>query len=228
MDARVQAAQNSGVARTTGDAGFIPLRGTRDGSAFVADWKQALIMEGRGFTITVGAFSTPVAGGGASAPISQIRPRFAVSVPTGTVILPHRVSIQCQTPLLATDADESECVVALDKSVAAAAGTSTAKTPVNLYTGHARTSGCSAYTVYTADLGTNPTLDVELARNVVTGDMNGTPANALWGNLVLLYEPLVVPIFVGPCTLLGYWGGTVATTGFAQVSWLELPSTAFA
>ena len=41
---------------------------------------------------------------------------------------------------------------------------------------------------------------------------------------VLTYEPKYPPFLVGPCTLLGYWGGTIATIGgFAIVQWVEGP-----
>jgi hypothetical protein len=53
------------------------------------------------------------------------------------------------------------------------------------------------------------------------GDMNGTPANALWGKLDLVYEPETPPMIVGPASLIVYWGGTVATIGFGQIEWLE-------
>jgi len=66
---------------------------------------------------------------------------------------------------------------------------------------------------------------MELARTVLTGDVQGTAANALWGKLDLLYEPLTSPIITGPAMLLVYWGGTVATTGFAQIEWIEYTTT---
>lgn len=204
-------------------------RGLRDGSVSVVDFKQAMLLAGKAYHVSVGAFSTPVAGGGAAAIIDIDRPRVAVAVPSGTSILPTRVSVQCQTPLLATDADESEILVAVDRSVAAVAGTSTAKTPVNLLikATNPASSLATVSSIHTADLSVVPVLDVELARRVITGDMNGTPANALWGLLDLDYVPLTLPVITGPATLLVYWGGTVATTGFAQVQWIELASTFF-
>ena len=66
---------------------------------------------------------------------------------------------------------------------------------------------------------------MELARSIVVGDLNGTPANALWGKLACLYEPKYVPTIKGPATLLVYRGGTVATTGYTQVYWIEFPSS---
>jgi hypothetical protein len=37
----------------------------------------------------------------------------------------------------------------------------------------------------------------------------------------LLYEPETAPLIVGPASLIGYWGGTVATPGFAEIQWVE-------
>lgn len=80
------------------------------------------------------------------------------------------------------------------------------------------------FSAATADI-TDPVLGIELARRAVTGDMNGTPANALWGQLDLVYEPMVPGFFVGPAAIYGYWGGTVATPGFAHLDFIAIPSS---
>jgi len=186
----------------------------------VPNWKQIAILEGRGFHVDVGAFSTPIVGGGNGTVLDQDQPEAGISVPTGTTIIPIRVHVQCQTPLLATDADESEILIAWDQAAAIDAGTSTTETALKMHDGSSVTSRCTCYSAFTGNC-TNPTLSVELARAVVTGDMNGTPANALWGKLDLLYAPEAVPLIVGPASLIVYWGGTVGTSGFAQIEWLE-------
>lgn len=58
-----------------------------------------------------------------------------------------------------------------------------------------------------------------------TGDVQGTAATALWGDLGLLYEPAVPPTIVGTAAVYVYWGATVATPGFAQLAWAEAPTT---
>lgn len=218
--------QNNALISPDGAMGALRL--SRKGELFTAGWLQAAIFEGKAFTATVGAFSTPVAGGGAAAILDIDRPRVAISVPSGKAILPYSVKVQCQVPLLATDADESEILLGVDKDVAAVAGTSTTETPLNLRTDSAEVSGCTCTSIHTADLSTAPTVDFELDRAVITGDMNGTPGfAAFWTPLKLDYQPCVVPLIVGTATLLVYWGGTVATTGFAQVTWVELNSSLF-
>lgn len=195
-------------------------------AALMADWREAFVARGFGWHADEGAFSTPAAGGGAAAVIDQDRPNLLISCPTGYTMVITRAFCAAQTPLLATDADESEILMAVDIAAAAAGigAATTAVTPVNMRTNIA--SGCPAtvYKTLSANI-TNPTLGLELARNVVTGDMNGTPANALWGNLTCLYEPLNPLFLVGPCCFYLYHGGTVATTGFSNVDFLMFQST---
>jgi hypothetical protein len=224
VDIRLRASQYSAV--PNGADGFpVEARGTRDGSQSTADWLQLKALEGRVFQVDVGALSTPILGGGAGTIIDQDQPEAVISVPTGTTIMPVRIAVQCQTPLLATDADESEILIAVDRAAACPfAGTWTAETALNMRTDNPRTSNCTCKSACTVN-ETNPTLGIELAHKVITGDMNGTPANALWGTLDLVYEPKVKPIIVGPAAVYVYWGGTVATNAFAQIQWAEVPST---
>lgn len=186
------------------------------------DWKMDAIRDGRGFHVDVGALSTPITGGGNGDVVDQDQPEAVISVPNGTCIIPIRLAVVCQTPLIASDSDESEIVVAVDIAAAAAGGTKTSETALKMNVGHSRTSECTCTSAYTANM-TNPTLGMELAHAVKVGDVQGTAANALWGDLSLLYEPKSPPILNGPCALYVYWGGTVATTGFAQIEWLEYP-----
>ena len=195
------------------------------GGLMVGDWMQTFIARGFGWHVDVGAFSTGVVGGGNGTVFDQDQPELVVEAAAGYTLVPLRIAVACHTPLLATDADESEILIAVDRTqvIGATATNGTVETPLNLRTD--RVGGCpltvtSACTVNT----TNPTLSIELARAVKTGDLNGTPANALWGDLSLVYEPLRPPFIVGPATLLVYFGGTVATPGFIQADFLAIPS----
>ncbi len=210
-----------------GEGFDVIVKALRDGTLTQAGWIQALILEGRGFVALEGAFSTPVAGGGVAAVIDADRPNLTIGVPDGTTILPFRVHSQALTPLLATDADESEILLGVSKGVKITVAAGTAVVAYNLNTGSSLASGCECYATHSTNIATSPTLHMELARAICVGDMNGTPANALWGVLELLYEPLAVPLLKGPATLILYRGGTVATTGFTQCCWIELPSTVF-
>lgn len=224
--AQIHAVRRNTASANTAD-GTAPeaLDASRYGELFMGpDWRQRAIMAGKGFQVTVGAFSTPITGGGAGTVLDQDQPELVLSVPSGYMLVPLRISVQCQVPLLATDADEAEILVAVDRAAAsnASGSTGTAETVFNLRTDLTTGSMVTAVSANTSNI-TNPTLGIELARAVVTGDVQGTAATALWTPLDLVYEPSNPPFIVGPAALYLYWGGTVATTGFAQVTWVELP-----
>ncbi len=203
----------------------------RRGELFVQDWIQAAILEGYGFIANVGALSTPVVGGGDGTIVDLDQPEFGMIIPDGKTIIPIRLAIQLTTPLLATDADEAEALVFVDTTAATVAaaldGTwANTITPKNMRIALAnrKTSECTVKSVCSGDT-TDPTESIDLAHAIITGDMNGTPANALWTKNELLYEPKHPPMIVGPASLFAYWGGTVAVNGFMQFFWIELPST---
>ncbi len=226
LNLKAKAQQTTAVSRVS-EGADVYIKALRDGTISVGGWIQALILEGKGFQAIEGAFSTPAAGGGVAAVIDADRPNLTIGVPSGTTILPFRVHSQALTPLLATDADESEILLGVFKGTKITVAAATAVTAYNLNTGSSFVTACDCEKTHSTNIASSPTLEIELARAICVGDMNGTPANALWGVLDLLYEPLAVPVLKGPCTLILYHGGTVATTAFSQACWIELPSTCF-
>lgn len=215
---------------TSDSTGPQGLDSSRSGEMYTYDWKQRRVAEGRGFAVNVGAFSTPITGGGAGTIIDLDQPECVINVESGKVVVPVRFHVQCHTPLLATDADESEILIAVDRTAKwAVDGTYTAETALNMRTDNPRTYSGTVGSAFTADMtattGADAVLGVELARAVVTGDINGSAANALWGKLELVYEPTTSPMIVGPAAIYVYWGGTVATPGFAQLAFIELDET---
>jgi len=64
-----------------------------------------------------------------------------------------------------------------------------------------------------------------LAHRAQLTDVQGTAATVNLMDLNLLYEPLRPPFLVGPCALYGYWGGSIAAAGFANIDFLVVPST---
>jgi len=192
------------------------------------NWKMDAIQDGRGFHVTVGALTTSIVGGGNGTAITLNEPEVVISVPDGTSILPIRVDVQCELPIIAAAADVSEIIIGSDKDATwDTTGTSAEETAVNMRTTHTATSLCSCESAFTGAITTSPALDYEIARAQSTGSDYGTPTNSNFEELKLLYEPLAPPILDGPCMLLVYWGGTVATSGFAQIEWLEFPSGYF-
>ncbi len=201
-----------------------------DGALNTRDAWQSYVLAGQAYSVNIGAFSTPIVGGGNGTVLDLDQPEGIISVPAGSAIIPVRIHVQCQTPLLATDADESEILIAVDRANAwVGDGTATTEVALNKRTDLVSGSVCSCASAFTADmLGTpsaaDPVLGIELAHSVFVGDVQGTPATAVWTKHELLYEPKYPPVIVGPAMLILYWGGTVATSGFAQIDWIELTS----
>ena len=195
------------------------------GSALHADWRQAMIARGKGFHLDVGSFSSPLTGGGAGTVIDLDQPEFGISVASGYAIVPIRVDIEVLPGLQTTDSHETEILLAVDKSAAwAGDGTVTSGTAVNMRGGSAANpSGVTIFTAATADI-TDPVLGWELAHRAMFTDVQGIAATVNLMRLNLLYEPLNPPILIGPCAMYGYWGGSIAAAGFAQVDFLSFPS----
>lgn len=200
-------------------------------SLLTADWRQALIARGYGWHFDVGAFQTPITGGGNGTTFDQDQPEFCISVPANYAVIPLRVEINAMPGLQTTDSHTSEILLAADIAAAGAglAGNGTLETPTNMRAGGAGTygtSGCPA-TVYSALTGniTNPTLGVELSRAAKLTDVQGTAATVNTYDLKLLYEPQCPPIFLGACAIYGYWGGNIAVSGYASVDMLIIPSS---
>tara|TARA_Y100000310_G_scaffold119061_1_gene117868 strand:+ start:1692 stop:2378 length:687 start_codon:yes stop_codon:yes gene_type:complete len=199
------------------------------GSTHTKDWINALISEGLGFHTDIGAFSTPITGGGNGTVVDIDQPEGIVSVADGTTLMLISAQVECHVPLLATDADEAEIILAADiASAYADDGTVTTETPVSLRGGgvSGSQSNATVASAATADI-TDPVLGLEMDAARITGDVQGTPATALWTPLMLNYEPKYPFQLQGPTAIYLYWGGTVAVTGFAKLSWIELPESYF-
>jgi hypothetical protein len=187
--------------------------------SLVTDWRTSMVIRGHGWHADVGAFSTPITGGGAGTVLDLDQPEFIISVPSGQVLVPIRLLVACHTPLIAADANEIEILIAADRAAAYdGTGTVTAETPTNMRSDLTTTCPATVVSAATADV-TDPTLGIELARATRTADSQ-TAVGVLWGELSLLYEPVTPPWFYGPCAIYGYWGGTVAVPGFAHLDFL--------
>lgn len=184
---------------------------------------QALIARGFGWHVDVGAFSTPIVGGGNGTTLDQDQPEFGISVPANFTIIPVRFDVSVLPGVQTTDAHETEICIAVDRVAAYAGdGTVVSETPINMRTN--QVGGCPA-TCFSAGTGniTNPTLGMELAH--VAKTMNFGDATGLeMMSLQCLYEPTNPPFLVGPCAIYGYWGGDVAASGFANLDFIVIPS----
>ena len=200
-------------------------------SALSSDWRQALVAAGLGWHVDVGTFSTPIVGGGNGTVLDADQPEFVIDIPTGYTLIPLRFDVACQPPLGATDSDEIEiCILADVSAVSGATATQgTVEAPRNMRTNV--TAGCpcpvvSAVTTNTTAVPTAAAL-YELKHTVKVFETK-TDVAVIWTDLFTVYEPAISPFLVGPASVWGYWGGTVATTGFANLDFAVIQSTLIA
>ena len=196
------------------------------GALLMADWRQAMIARGNGYHVDVGAFSTPITGGGDGTVIDQDQPEFIISVAAGYCVVPIRVDINVLPGLQTTDSHETEILVAVDRVAAYdATGTVVAETAINMRTNTVgNPTGVTCHSAGTANI-TNPTLGMELMHRALFTDVQGIAATVNLMQLNGLYEPENPPFLIGPCAIYGYWGGSIAATGFAQIDFLSFASS---
>ena len=190
-----------------------------------------LIAAGHGYHVSIGAFTTPIVGGGAVTVIDQDRPEGILSIGANIAMIPVRISVDCEVGLIAADSEVDEILIAVDRLLPAEglniAGI-TLEAAFNMRTdlGSAQGGGpVSAYSAVTANI-TNPTLGLELARKQNFRDVQGVATTVLGTQFGLVYEPKHPPIIMGNKTgaaLYIYWGGTVAVSGFAQAHVVAFP-----
>lgn len=207
--------------------------GTPFGSALTVHEVDHMIARGMGRHLIVGAESTGLVGGGAGTVPDNDQPELAIGVPEGYAIKVIRIGAQIEAGLAAADNDENEVYFGVDTRGTLqgplSAETCVIENPTNMRTDLGYGSACQCASAFSADMqikpkyaaAADPVLDIELCRAVERVDIT-TAAGMFLQRLDLVYEPRHSLLLVGPCTLLGYWGGTVATVGgFAQVSWVE-------
>ncbi len=194
---------------------------------------EAMVAQGMGRVVTVGAFSTGIVGGGAGTVLDLDQPELAIGVPAGYFIRPIFVSVSVQPGITTADSDEVDAMIGVDSlGLWSGDGTSTAENPSNMRTDLDKGSACRVGSAFTADMTTtpgnggsaaDPVIDLEIDHATIT--MNFGDATGISGHEAkILYQPNYPLYLVGPCTFLAYWGGTIATVGgFATVMWVEAP-----
>jgi hypothetical protein len=198
---------------------YVAPRSTRDGTIFIEDWKQSMILAGYGYHFDHGTLTTPIVGGGNGTILDIDEPEGFIAVPTGMSIIPLRLTIQCEI-VAPADADIQEIWVYADKGVEAVTGAVyTAKVPYNMRLSSARAASCVCGGGVTTAFTTAPVADIQLARRQSSGDL--VTSGALNAPFELIYEPLHPPIIDGPCILCWSWGGTQAMSGYFQMEFIE-------
>ncbi len=202
-----------------------PLRAGIDGALANQDWIDALIARGYGWHVDVGSFTTPIVGGGNGTTITADEPELIIDIPAGKTLVPLRIEITLETPLIAADDNEIESLIAVDQGAIANAdaGDGTVELQWNMRTGApglAAGGGVNVVSAITTGVDSAPTLDLELSHKSQVADVQGTAANALWGDYMHVYEPKWPPLISGLATFVVYFGGTVATSGYISADYL--------
>lgn len=202
--------------RKTADNQFLAFRGLRDGSLVVVDWKQALIDEGRGFTLQIGTEDAPI---NSTAAIDDELAWAAVDVASGTTLIPFWAQAVVGTW---TTSVLLNFMIEVDNAKARNdGGGGTAYTALNMRTDSPITS---TSTVLIGDVvPATKTTDgsLELYRESV--ELNTGDAADFWPKFE--WAPKICPILVGPASLLLHFGcATADVTAYGSMHWIEVPT----
>ena len=193
-----------------------------------------MIADGYGQALTVGAFSTGIVGGGAGTILDLDQPELVIGVPGGFVLRPIFAEFVVGPGVTTADSDETEALLAVDSlGLWSGDGTYTFEEPSNMNSSFPKGSSARVGSAFTADMTTtprngltpaDPVLDMELSRNQEITDFNAAATSIAFHTVVLRYTPAYPEWVEGPASLIGYWGGTIATLGsFGVVRWVEAP-----
>ncbi len=223
---KAKARQDSAVSRVS-ESGEVYARANRDGSLVIADWKQALIMEGRGFFAKIGSLTTPIAVAGSANVVDADRPDWLLGIPKGTSILPFEIDMQMKPTSATNDNNELDMLIAVDQDTMQPESTGSSTTgyrPYNLNTLHSNASKCYFNITFSGTMTTSAVTDIELAHVTKIFELH-TSVGEIWMEFALHYEPKTCPIINGPANIIGYAGSTKGAAMFHQVKWIELPTS---
>ena len=181
--------------------------------AIVIPWVHQLVMEGRCYHCDVGTLTTPISH--ADTTLDPNQPRIAIDVPAGTTIIPLTLDIYVED-----SAGTDNEFIWITQTSLCGAGTSTAITPLNMRSDMPRTTGCSVYSIYTADCATQTGI-IEFAR---FGDPFVHEADATTRHHWSALET-VPPVVVGPGAVIMIYAGSTAPAGYIYAAWAEMATT---
>jgi hypothetical protein len=202
--------------RKTSDDQLLAARLMRDGSLVTVDWKQALVAEGRAFSLQLGTEDAPI---NSTTSIDDQLVWAVVDVESGTTVIPYF----CQAVVGTwTSSTLVNFMMEIDNAAARYSSGGTAYTPLNLRTSNFISSTSTAY------VGTDVTTSaktsggsLELYRESI--EVNVGDAADSWP--IFEYKPSVCPVIVGPGSWLFHFGAASAdVTAYGVMQWFEVPS----
>jgi hypothetical protein len=202
---------------------YIPQKAL-DGAASVMDWKQKLMHDGRVFNVTVGTLVTGITGGGAVNVPDIDLPEFLIDIPAGTTVIPLSMCIEGVCDNAIADNDKLDAFICKTTNLRwDGTGTCTTEVPICMRTVGGGQSVCRVSSAFnTVNITVPPVHDVDLAR--ISVQIDKAAAGEATVKMELRYEPEIPPYIVGPCMIVGHWGGTSAVVGYAQLYWAEIPT----
>lgn len=203
-----------------------PFRAAPAGSLPVMSWNDQMIARGFGWAVMAGTLSTPVLGGGAGTILDADQPEVVISIPSGTCCRPLRINVSSTAPLLATDADEFETHWIVDRTQKwdGTGTTFVTETPMNLRTDKTHSCPLTVASAFEGNITGVPVESALLGHFQLQGDIQ-TAVGTTWSGLNVTFDHPHMPFIIGPAMIVGYWGGTVATSAFAAVEVLAFPSS---
>lgn len=198
---------------------FMPITGTRDGAIWVVDRLQALILEGRGFSLQFGTEDAPI---DLTVAIDPILVTALVDIPAGTTAI-----LIFAQGVVATwsDATLLNFMLEIDRGKTRFSSAGTAYTPLNLRTDTPIAS------LATGRVGP----DVVAAAKSVGGSLEiyresieVNVGNVADYNPPMRYEPDKPEMVVGPASMIVHFGGAnggTDATGYGSLQWIEIPTT---
>lgn len=199
-----------GLAAGFGNGSSPSMRLTTMADQVVANFYQAMILDGRGYTVRAGTISVPLVG---DVVITDTAAEMCADAASGTTIMPIYANINFN--LAAATLFETA-----GKSVATVSSAGTAFVPLPL-----KSDGSAAVTTARVQAAGAVTVTAELATT--------TPRHFAWGHPIAAgawpttfeWQPAAAPVLVGPrCFYIQIGADTTGPSYFASFDYLEMPT----
>ena len=187
-----------------------PARMTTMADQVVVNFYQAMVLDGRGYTVRAGTISVPLVG---DVLITDTAAEMCADAAANTTIMPMFANISFN--LAAATLFETA-----GKSVATVSSAGTAFVPLPL-----KSNGSAAVSTARVQAAGAVTVTTEAATT--------TPRHFSWGHpiaagawpTIYQWEPLAAPVLVGPrCFYIQIAGDTTGPSYFASFDYLEMPT----